>query len=342
MSLASGREKRVTAGARMARLLDEEEEDDFYKTTYGGFEEEECDNDYHSENSESDFVDSDFDIDEQDEVKSDMEDEGEGKRKRKGIDTKAYKEPAVKKSKKDAAKPKPKPSKPRPKPDRSAVQIYHAEPQRKTLRQSTKSKSQATEDREKERVVREKNMKEVAARKNVSEVRRLTQKELLEEAKMTERINLKSLENYQRLELERKKNRVQKSAYRGPIIRYHSVTMPLIQELPGDEIHVDSDSDVETQKPQSKEKCSRTFITFTEDKTFKDYFPCKKSRPPSKLTCAVTGHPARYMDPITDLPFANAHAFKVIREAYQQQVVEVSGERTKRHSRTPQKLVEAV
>lgn len=38
-SMAASREKRVTAGNRMARLLEAEDEDDFYKTTYGGFEE---------------------------------------------------------------------------------------------------------------------------------------------------------------------------------------------------------------------------------------------------------------------------------------------------------------
>lgn len=40
------RERRSNAGNRMAKLLDEEEEDDFYKTTYGGFQEAEEDNDY--------------------------------------------------------------------------------------------------------------------------------------------------------------------------------------------------------------------------------------------------------------------------------------------------------
>lgn len=37
--LASSRERRNNAGARMSRLLDAEDDDDFYKTTYGGFTE---------------------------------------------------------------------------------------------------------------------------------------------------------------------------------------------------------------------------------------------------------------------------------------------------------------
>ena len=53
---------------------------------------------------------------------------------------------------------------------------------------------------------------------------------------------------YQQLELEKKKTKVQKQVYHGPIIRYHSVTMPLIEELPSDmEINVDGDG-VETDR----------------------------------------------------------------------------------------------
>lgn len=40
---------------------------------------------------DDDVVDSDFSIDENDEVKSDLDDEDQPKRKKRGIDTKAYK-----------------------------------------------------------------------------------------------------------------------------------------------------------------------------------------------------------------------------------------------------------
>ena len=46
MKMALTRERRSNAGNKMAKLLNEEEEDDFYKTTYGGFDEVEQDNDY--------------------------------------------------------------------------------------------------------------------------------------------------------------------------------------------------------------------------------------------------------------------------------------------------------
>ncbi len=49
-------------------------------------------------------------------------------------------------------------------------------------------------------------------------------------------------EIYRQLELEKKKTKVQKQVFHGPIIRYHSVTMPSLDELPSDvEINVDGD-----------------------------------------------------------------------------------------------------
>ena len=66
--------------------------------------------------------------------------------------------------------------------------------EKKTLRHSTQHKSKEAQIREKERAKKNKLMKEIASRKtNVSDIRRLTQEELLEEAKITEEINLRSL-----------------------------------------------------------------------------------------------------------------------------------------------------
>lgn len=47
------------------------------------------DDQYQSENSESDVIDSDFSIEENDELKSDAEDD-DGPRRKKRLDTKAY------------------------------------------------------------------------------------------------------------------------------------------------------------------------------------------------------------------------------------------------------------
>ena len=70
----------------------------------------------------------------------------------------------------------------------------------------------------------------------------------------------------------------------------------------------------------STERCSRTFITFTDERNFRDYFPTRKHRAPVKQFCPVTRLPAKYFDPITQTPYATLQAFKIIREAYAQQI----------------------
>lgn len=316
--LATGREKRSNAGSKMASLLEAEEEDEFYKTTYGGFNEEEDDREYESEVSESDVDDSDIDIDEDDEVKSDLEDDEPRKRKRGGVSTKAYKEPAQKKPKPSEPKKKPEPKKSKPPP---SIQIYQSSPEKKSLRKSTAERSKERAEREKERELKAKMLKEIAAQKRVTEVRRLTQEELLEEAKITEELNIQSLENYRRLELEKKSRRAVKQTQKGPVIRYHSLTMPLIDEIPDDDD--DDDEMVETAHKEpvdTGEKCERTFITFTDERLVKDYFTEKVAKPPVKQFCPVTRLPAKYYDPITQTPYATLQAFKIIREAYAQQL----------------------
>uniref|UniRef100_A0A0B7BKW5 Vacuolar protein sorting-associated protein 72 homolog n=1 Tax=Arion vulgaris TaxID=1028688 RepID=A0A0B7BKW5_9EUPU len=318
--LALEREKRSNAGNKMTNLLEEEDEDDFYKTTYGGFEEEEEDRDYNSSQSDSDdVIDSDFSIDENDEAKSDDDEDGKPKRKKKGVVTKAYKDPKGDKEKKPPAK-KPKIEKTAEVP--SSVQIY-VSPERKSVRRSTALKSEAALSRQKLDQQRDKMLKDMAIKKNVAHIRRMTQEELLEEAKITEKQNMKSLENYQKLELEKKRARVVKQTYHGPIIRYHSLTMPLIEELPYEpDVDVDSEEVAETKRPELTvdEKCERTFITFTDESTFKDIFPQTRNKPPGRSICPVTKLPVKYFDPITQTGYANVQAFGCIREAYSRQL----------------------
>ncbi|XP_050396961.1 vacuolar protein sorting-associated protein 72 homolog [Patella vulgata] len=323
--LAVTREKRSNAGSKMAKLLNEEEEDEFYTTTYGGFKEEAEDIDYDSGKSDSDdVIDSDFDIDEVDEVKSDMEDDEPKKKKH---TTGVYKEPTEKKPKVIKPEVKKEKKEPKVKSEKSSVQIYQSTSpliERKSKRAATAVKSQATAKREKQREERTKMMKEMAARKNVPEVRRLTQEELLSEAKITEAENKKSLENYYKLELEKKKSRIQKQVFKGPIIRYHSVTMPCLEELAIEpDIIVDGEGSNEAvrkiEEMETGEKCSRSFITFTEEKTYHEYFSSKKQKLPQRPICPVTKLPAKYFDPITQTPYATLNAFKCIRDAYIQQ-----------------------
>ncbi|XP_057245183.1 vacuolar protein sorting-associated protein 72 homolog [Malurus melanocephalus] len=137
-----------------------------------------------------------------------------------------------------------------------------------------------------------------------------------------------SPENYERLEADKKKQVQKKRKIVGPVIRYWSLTMPLLPEAgrddPVDVEGLDPDSQpapAPAPAPLSPGKCSRTFISFSDDATFERCFP--KSKPPRlpvRELCPVTHKPALYRDPITDIPYSNARAFRIIREAYRKYV----------------------
>lgn len=305
----------------MAQLLNNEEEDEFYQTCYGGFAEIEDDKEFveKAEEHEEDYVDSDFDIDEDEEpteqAKDNEDEEPRRKRSTRGVFTKAYKEPVPNKQTKE----------PRVKSESVEVK-YKAEPvteetmdtnkETKILRNTTSQKRKELEERQKERQAINNKLKSKKAAKaavnesDLGEYRRLTQEELLAEAKITEEINLASLDAYQKLELERKKMKSQKYAIKGPVIRYHSVTMPFIdidQEMYGDA----------SEDQQSDQKQSRNFMTFPDEEYVKSLFPCDKPEPSKAKKCAVTGLPAKYFDPLTNCPYANTFAFKKLREIYE-------------------------
>lgn len=294
--MASARERRANAGSRMAQLLENEDNDEFYSSAYGGFAEEEDDAEYSEEEDiESDDTDSDISIDENDEPVSDQEEEEVKKRKQRVV-TKSYKEPPkVKKEVKRAPK--------QPKVEKSSLE---APVERKRMRESTTLKSLEV----KLRTIESMKNQDQNKRKHV-EHHVLTQEQLLEEAKITELKNLKSLEMFQRLELEKKKTKVIKPTYTGPVIRYHSVTMPAVEEVEN-----------ENGETESKVvgKCSRNFITFTDENSMKEIFNYEKPKPVARSSCIVTRLPARYFDPLTKQPSANLTAFRIIREAYYTQL----------------------
>lgn len=69
--------------------------------------------------------------------------------------------------------------------------------------------------------------------------------------------------------------------------------------------------------------CSRTYITFSDDEAFEAAFPhSAQSSPqlPVQEVCPVTHKAALYRDPVTDIPYANTRAFRIIREAYRKYV----------------------
>lgn len=363
--MAATRERRTNAGNRIAKLLnEEEEEEEFYQTSYGGFQETADDRDYVQKktgDSDDDIVDSDFSIDEDDEVISDNEDAP--KRRQRKLVTRAYKEPvkkapvaAVKKTPQKVIKSPIKKRTPQ-KAKRTGRSTYTVLDSGKiSLRRSTALKSAATEHRVK--AYNEAKSKRPKSMKVIDEMP--TQKELLAEAEITAKENLESVEKFKQMEIEKKKVRPSKRVgHIGPIVRYHSLSMPAMAEvklIAPDDIKLDSgDSgdgrmggddamDIEPIKlatPQkrsarsrlhyeaSKERVERTFITFENDideSYFKSLFtrPIKKVRRTELLQCALTKLPAKYIDPVTKLPYRNIQALKIIREAYYQ-LLEANG-----------------
>lgn len=284
---------------------------------------------------EEDVVDSDFSsTEEEDEPVSDHEDEDDGRRRKRKVVTRAYKEPPAKKkaipaktSKSLKAKPEKKktPKKVSPLSPR-LVRKFTVLDSRKSLRESTTLKAQETQIRLKARLEAEKSKVKVAKVEEYIP----TQEELIEEAKETEKENLKSLEKFRRMELEKKKVRPTKVSFLGPVIRYHSTTMPLVEEVvernPKNEELRRSERKAQEKKILVTNKCERTFVTFIDDiddKVFSSIFKPKGVRRRFKPQfCPITHLPARYFDPITQLPYRNLQAFKIIREAYYQQLEE--------------------
>ncbi|KAH8412261.1 hypothetical protein KR009_000899 [Drosophila setifemur] len=317
--MAASRSRRNNAGTKIATLLDDEEDDDFYKTSYGGFQDEEEDKEYEQKDEEEDVVDSDFSIDEQDEPVSDQEEAPDKKRKRGGVNTKAYKE-----------------TKPMAKKEFKAVPALHKkragggvvkrrvrprftvlDSGRKSIRTSTAIKTQATKIRLKELDdARKRKKKKVRVEDYMP-----TQEELLEEAKITEEENIKSLEKFQKMELEKKKTRPTKRTFTGPTIRYHSLTMPVIRKTTRGTL-----LPVDPKDPSAK--CERTFVTVENDfseKVFQNIFRPKTAAKTSNGICPITRLPARYFDPVTQQPYYSIQAFKILREAYYMQLEQQGG-----------------
>lgn len=181
----------------------------------------------------------------------------------------------------------------------------------RNLRQSTKDLGQLALEREKLREEQLK-IKRKYNRRSSKKVPKLTQEQLLQEAKKTEVENLASLEAYARMEAQKKTYKIKDHTINGPAIRYHSVTMPA----------------VEREGVIMTEKYSRNFLIFTDTNTIpSSIFPTERPSKPKHLYCKVTGLPAKYVDPLTKLPYSTAQAFKVIRDRFVKEKEEKCDER---------------
>uniref|UniRef100_A0A1I7YRN7 Vacuolar protein sorting-associated protein 72 homolog n=1 Tax=Steinernema glaseri TaxID=37863 RepID=A0A1I7YRN7_9BILA len=118
------------------------------------------------------------------------------------------------------------------------------------------------------------------------------QQQLMKEAEKTEKENVESLKKYEKFELEKKKKREK-------ALTKHRVLPPL------------------TKLTSNAEK---TVFTVPEIPKFE-----KTTKPAIKSICAVTGAPARFFDPVTNLPYSTPEAFKIIRKSYFDYLMTVKG-----------------
>ncbi|XP_065838988.1 vacuolar protein sorting-associated protein 72 homolog [Oscarella lobularis] len=298
--MAAQRSRRSTAGNRMGRLVQDEVDDEFYKTAFGGFEEEPNDDEFDSNDSDSsDSVDSDFDNPENERAEPTSDNEETEKRPKK--------KPVPSYMRKKASGPPKKAPPPKKRKPKQRVVVMgddtddeddddreHTGRRRKSARTSVKENSEALKVRlEIDEVKRQSR----TPKRRIVAVK-MSQEELLEQAKVTEEENLASLNVYIQLEEERKraKSIVKKHCIEGPYIRSQSVSM-------GDDV----------EGEESLPPHSRNFVTFCDVDTF-DYFPRDKPVEVSRDHCVVTGLPARYKDPLTGMPYANVQAFRIIRQ----------------------------
>ncbi|KOX73326.1 Vacuolar protein sorting-associated protein 72 like protein [Melipona quadrifasciata] len=348
--MALTRERRSNAGNKMAKLLNEEEEDDFYKTTYGGFDEVEQDHDYMEEDEAEDEVDSDFSIDENDEPISDTEQEGPKKKRR--LVTKAYKEPKVQSNQLPSKEKK-------VRQPRQRIFIESTERKsirRSTAAKSAATQRRLTERNEhqkrKTRIIRHDTWKptqeellEEALQTEQINMKSLEKYQKLENEKKNTRTVRKAqtgpMIRYQSLAM--------------PIMIFSEVNYNKEE----DKINVEGDDEksanVENKRPdengttdvpkkessqssnkgyyyeQTKGYYERTFITFENEQLFSKAFKKPSTqRPPTEPLCAITRDkfkhekifrlPAKYLDPMTHLPYKNVQTFRLLREAYYQQL----------------------
>lgn len=110
---------------------------------------------------------------------------------------------------------------------------------------------------------------------------KLTQEELLEEAKITERLNLESLEYLEKLEEEKKKFQLHKPQITGPRIIFYS-------------------------------KQGVDLLTFSDPNI--SFWNTTPNSLKGRSICPITGLQAKYFDPKTNSPYATVEAFKKLRE----------------------------
>ncbi|XP_016921182.1 vacuolar protein sorting-associated protein 72 homolog isoform X1 [Apis cerana] len=348
--MALNRERRTNAGNKMAKLLNEEEEDDFYKTTYGGFDEVEQDHDYMEEDEAEDEVDSDFSIDENDEPISDTEQEGPKKKRR--LVTKAYKEPKVQSQLPSKEKKVRQPrqrifnesterksirrstaAKSAATQKRLSERNEHQKRRTRVIRHDTWKPTQ--EELLKEALQTEQiNMKSLEKyqkleneKKNTRTIRKAQTGPMIRYQSLAMPIMILSEVNYNKEEDKMNIEKDEKNTNfenKRPDETIENSTN--IKSESGTKDITKKESSQSSNKSkyyyeQTKGYYERTFITFENEQLFSEAFKKSSIQKSSiKPLCAITRFPAKYLDPMTHLPYKNVQTFRLLREAYYQQL----------------------
>ncbi|KAL1507412.1 hypothetical protein AB1Y20_008255 [Prymnesium parvum] len=298
---------RGSKGSRMAALLRDEADDeaddadkDFYTQQFWAEDEEDADFADADDEAARDSFDSDFgDSSESDDDEDEEEKAAKAAKKEQAARKKSvYKDPkAAKKEGGEAAAssasapPKPKAGGKRK--ARGEAEALLAEAGggvgRESMRASTKNATELAVEKRKVAEEMQKQRAEHASKvgkaKGGVELRRLTQEELLAEARQTEIINKASLQKMLQQQEEKRKVVVRSTNHSGPRVKYSSKRI--------------GDSVINTQ----------TFI----DCPIPECIDAVAPPYALPLKCPVTGLPAKYFDPVSNQPYANLDAFKALR-----------------------------
>lgn len=237
--LATTREKRATAGNRLANLLQQEDPDDELELLFAeadddvGFEDNEADSDVQMDSSDDDDdqgpAAGDDDLDGEKELQRKEKAEKAKKRKLEGGMPKIFKK-RVKIDPTISQSPAPRPKK---KSERTSwIPTAEDAPTRASARGTTQQSKQQLHiqmvDREVKRLKQLANMEKAAAKKEAAKKPALTQEDRLKEAARVEKANSKSLSRWEQAEQEREEEQRAKLAalhdrtLEGPVITWWS------------------------------------------------------------------------------------------------------------------------
>jgi len=251
-----------------------EEDAEFYGSSV--WQEDADDSEYSTEPEQRDKFDSDFDASEDssdDEAAADREREAKRQSRPKRKVPKTVVRPKV--------------ARPKPRSDLKRAAPAAPVPSSRSLRHSTKTKTLESAQEQKKELKR---LRDARRRLPVKAVLQLSQEELLLEACQTEEENYKWLQVQQRKAREREVNQ--------QVIK----KQVLFQE----------------RRLSRKQAGMDLIITFPMNEHFPKIFDSsiqddERQRMAAPRACAVTGLPAKYLDPLTHQPYATLEAFKEIR-----------------------------